>query len=30
MHVCRKDTVNPGRFAMSGIHAAGNRFNCFQ
>ena len=30
MHVCRKDTVNPGRFAMSGIHRGANKFNCFQ
>ena len=30
MHVCKKDTTNPGRYAMSGIHRENNRFNCFR
>lgn len=30
MHVCRKDTVNPGRFAMSGVDVSTNKFNCLQ
>jgi hypothetical protein len=30
MHVCREDTVNPGRYAMSGIHAGNNKLQCFR
>jgi hypothetical protein len=28
MHVCDETPTNPYRYAMTGIHKAGNRFNC--
>jgi hypothetical protein len=28
MHVCSESSANPYRYVMTGIHQAGNRFNC--